>query len=81
MTQPRSTGALEGLRIIDLTQMLAGPYCTMMLADQGAEVIKVEPLNGDATRAAARSGPMIRCDRSADILRALIATRRASHSI
>src|SRR5271165_3407107 len=44
------TGALEGVRIIDLTQMLAGPYCTMMLADQGAEVIKVEPLNGDATR-------------------------------
>lgn len=50
MTQPAATGALEGLRIIDLTQMLAGPYCTMMLADQGAEVIKVEPLSGDATR-------------------------------
>ena len=52
MTDTTVKGALDGVRIIDLTQMLAGPYCTMMLADQGAEVIKVEPLEGEGTRAA-----------------------------
>ncbi len=45
-----TTGALHGLTVIDLTLMLAGPYCTMLLADQGAHVIKVEPVTGDGTR-------------------------------
>ncbi len=42
--------ALENVRIVDLTQHLAGPFCTMLLADMGAEVFKVEPPWGDASR-------------------------------
>ncbi len=45
-----NTGALAGLRILDLTRILAGPLSTMMLGDMGADVIKVEPPNGDDTR-------------------------------
>lgn len=52
--RPAALGALDGLVVLDLTQMLAGPYATMMLADQGARVIKIEPPGGDLTR---RNGP------------------------
>ncbi len=47
---------LSGVKVIDLTRILSGPFCTLMLADFGADVIKVEPIKGDETRRAGIQG-------------------------
>jgi len=67
MSTPR---ALDGIRVIDITQIMAGPYCGMLLGDMGADVVKVEPPEGEAIRhmqfelAPGVSGPFLAVNRN-----------------
>ncbi len=51
----KNKGPLSGIKVIDLTAMVSGPVCTMMLGDQGADVIKIEPLSGELMRSVGAS--------------------------
>lgn len=69
-------GPLSGVRVIDLTSVVSGPFATMFLADQGADVVKVEPPSGDMTR---RTRPPI--DDDGQFSPMFISTNRGKRSI
>jgi crotonobetainyl-CoA:carnitine CoA-transferase CaiB-like acyl-CoA transferase len=69
-------GPLDGVRVIDLTGVVSGPLATMFLADQGADVLKIEPLSGDITR---RSRQAI--DKAGHFSSLFISTNRGKRSL
>ena len=73
MTDPTPSQPLRSVRVLDLSAVLSGPMCTALMADQGAEVIKVEPPGGDLSR---RIGPA-----KGDMSAMFIAANRGKRSI
>ena len=72
------TGILQGIRVLDLSRMLSGPYATMLLADHGAEVIKIESSEGDTSR---RSGPFNESDKKREWSGYFVSLNRNKKSI
>jgi crotonobetainyl-CoA:carnitine CoA-transferase CaiB-like acyl-CoA transferase len=73
-----STQILKGLRVLDLSRMLSGPYCTMHLADHGAEVIKIESDEGDTSRG---NGPFREDDPGHDWAGYFVSLNRGKKSV
>ena len=69
-------GPLSGVRVLDLTGVVSGPYATMFLADQGADVLKIEPIGGDITR---RSRAII--DKAGEFSALFISSNRGKRSL
>src|SRR5215467_15520374 len=69
-------GPLSGVRVLDLTGVVSGPFATMFLADQGADVLKIEPVGGDITR---RSRAAI--DKAGEFSALFISSNRGKRSI
>jgi len=70
------SGPLDGIRVLDLTGVVSGPYATMFLADQGADVLKIEPIGGDITR---RSRAQI--DKEGEFSALFISSNRGKRSL
>src|SRR5215468_10497910 len=69
-------GPLSGVRVLDLTSVVSGPFATMFLADQGADVLKIEPIGGDITR---RSRAAI--DKAGEFSALFISSNRGKRSL
>ena len=69
-------GPLNGVRVLDLTGVVSGPFATMFLADQGADVLKIEPIGGDITR---RSRATI--DKAGEFSALFISSNRGKRSL
>src|SRR3978361_2083759 len=69
-------GPLNGVRVLDLTGVVSGPFATMFLADQGADVLKIEPIGGDSVR---RSGAPV--DKAGEFSALFISSNRGKRSL